>query len=272
MKGSKRGGATEGVKVILQDSMSSPKPDNQASIPPSQQQAHASSPPMSPGDTAEQARQRARREEFLQKRKARGSIFYDGKTAQIPLYAAPEGANLADAPALSSFAPIAPLGIKRSTPAQLTVLTEPVFEDRPDAKAIATMDHDGKIVTIRRNKSGLVWNKSQRFSLYITHSETQENLKLADLPPLPPLPSLNYLPSTLGDFEPSASESFGLAHTSATAVMPQSVADKHHVKPPVQRAMQDARPADGRSDRGEDSDSNMQAYASDSFDSFQMRF
>lgn len=68
-------------------------------------------------DPVEAARLRQQRDEFLQKRKARGSIFYDGRTAQIPLFAAPKAANIADAPALSceSVAPSPPPSLERDS-------------------------------------------------------------------------------------------------------------------------------------------------------------
>lgn len=72
------------------------------------------------------------------------------------------------------------------TPARLSVMPDASTESRPNAQAIATMDCDGNIIGIRRNKSQTAWSRNQRFSRYIATSPTDQQ----DLPPVPPVPAL----------------------------------------------------------------------------------
>lgn len=61
--------------------------------------------------------------------------------AQIPLYSAPDMAQVSQAPALSSFAPRPPLHDSSSTAPTKTV-----------AHAAATVTGDGRVVVIKRQK------------------------------------------------------------------------------------------------------------------------
>lgn len=121
-------------------------------------------------------------ESMLMKRKDRGSIMFergedftrlsiftstqlinsptDTGIARIPLYAAPQSTQIAGAPALSSFAPIAPLG--SDAPAKAL------------AKAAATVTIDGRVLEIKKQEA---FNRGGgRYSAFVKSSEMSVQL------------------------------------------------------------------------------------------------
>ncbi|KAK9900119.1 hypothetical protein P389DRAFT_192409 [Cystobasidium minutum MCA 4210] len=60
--------------------------------------------------------------------------------AQIPLYSAPGLPQVSRGPALSSFAPIAPLGAKKT-------------QSKPISNAVATLNADGRLLELKEQKS-----------------------------------------------------------------------------------------------------------------------
>lgn len=134
----------------------------------------------------ERERHRRSRDEFLERRKQRGSIMYskgkaarsnfvrsshsvaDTGLAQIPLYAAPSTAEVASAPALSSFAPRAPLqprNVNKAPPDPSAGWNIAV------AKASATVDRDGNILEVKKEKAYKRGNA--RYSAFVQGQQKQ---------------------------------------------------------------------------------------------------
>ncbi|CAD6585463.1 MAG: hypothetical protein CYPHOPRED_003085 [Cyphobasidiales sp. Tagirdzhanova-0007] len=135
-----------------------------SSMPPSDEEERSAKAPIS----SESEALRRARERSLNQRHQRGSIILDIDTgiAQIPLYAAPDTALIAGAPALSSFAPRAPLEAaqhKLPLPASVPAV----------AKASATVDMDGRILEVNKSRNYVKENK--RYSSFVRNSAASNN-------------------------------------------------------------------------------------------------